>query len=90
VAGGTINPTGASYKDIILLALQLEVSMHRDDLQLVQMHDTTARLNSHDQMLIAAHSQSMWPIPGISRINENPDRTRLSNLISALSDATVH
>jgi hypothetical protein len=70
-----------------LLALQLEGSMHPDDLQLGQMNTTNARLTSQDQALIAAHSQSLWPLPGISRIDENPDKTRLNKLLSAITKA---
>ncbi|KAG5788659.1 hypothetical protein H9Q69_012268 [Fusarium xylarioides] len=72
-----------------LLAIQLQKAMKPEDLQLVQTHAVASQVKDDKQALIAEHSDSLWPIPGLAIINEDPEKTRLKNLIASVRDLDV-
>ncbi|KAF4437145.1 hypothetical protein F53441_13103 [Fusarium austroafricanum] len=72
-----------------LLAIQLQRAMEPKDLQLVQTHATAACIGEDEQVLIAEHSHSLWPIPGMITIDEDPEKTRLKNLIAGFNNTHI-
>jgi hypothetical protein len=70
-----------SYHMTSLLAIQLEQTMQRSDLTLVKMHATTEITSNDDHQSIPQQAYSMWPLPRVSKIDNEPDATRLKNLI---------
>lgn len=76
-----------SYHNGTLIAIQLQKAMHPADLQLTQRYATAAHIPESDQALIEENSHSQWPVPGISRLDADPEESRLYNLLRSVEDA---
>ncbi|RFN43191.1 zn2cys6 transcriptional regulator [Fusarium flagelliforme] len=81
LAAQGLNKQGLNFHVSRLLAVQLQGAMDPMDLQLVQTHATAACIEEDEMALIVEQSHSLWPVPGMTGINEDPDKTRLKNLI---------
>lgn len=84
-----LNKQGLNNSVSMLVAIQLEKAMTPKDLQLVQTHTTTARIEKDDEILIAQQSDSLWPVAGITGLHEDPDKARLGALVKTLKDAQL-
>ncbi|RBR26067.1 uncharacterized protein FIESC28_01095 [Fusarium coffeatum] len=89
LAAQGLNKQGLNYHISRLLAIQLQKAMDPKDLQLVQTHTTAAYIGEDEQALIVEHSHSHWPIPGMARIDEDPEKKRLKNLIVGVDDLQI-
>jgi hypothetical protein len=81
-----LNKQGVNFHLSTLVGIQLERAMKPQDLLIVQTYTSATRISKDDQALIAENSRSLWPIPGLAGINEDPDKIRLKNLISAIDN----
>jgi len=81
LAAQGLNRQGLNYHVSRLLAVQLQGAMNPMDLQLVQTHATVACIEEDERAFIVEQSHSLWPVPGMTGINEDPDKTRLKDLI---------
>ncbi|KAF5717244.1 Zn(2)-C6 fungal-type DNA-binding domain-containing protein [Fusarium mundagurra] len=86
LAAQGLSKQARNYHVSRLLAIQLQKAMKPEDLQLVQTHTVASHVEDDEQALIAEHSDSLWPIPGLSAMNEDPEKTRLKNLIAGVQD----
>ncbi|KAF5589172.1 cupin domain-containing protein [Fusarium pseudoanthophilum] len=86
LAAQGLSKQARNYHVSRLLAIQLQKAMRPEDLQLVQTHTVASHVEDDEQALIAEHSDSLWPIPGLAVMNEDPERTRLKNLIAGVQD----
>ncbi|KAF6518003.1 hypothetical protein HZS61_002081 [Fusarium oxysporum f. sp. conglutinans] len=86
LAAQGLSKQARNYHVSRLLAIQLQKAMKPEDLQLVQTHAMAAYMEDDEQALIAEHSDSLWPIPGLAVMTEDPERTRLKNLIAGVQD----
>ncbi|KAF5566611.1 cupin domain-containing protein [Fusarium napiforme] len=86
LAAQGLSKQAQNYHVSRLLAIQLQKAMKPEDLQLVQTHTVASHVEDDEQALIAEHSDSLWPIPGLAAMNEDPERTRLKNLIAGVQD----
>ncbi|KAF9771649.1 hypothetical protein IL306_010705 [Fusarium sp. DS 682] len=89
LAAQGLNRQALNYHVSRLLAIQLQKAMKAEDLQLVQTHAMPAYMENDEQTLIAEHSNSLWPIPGLATIDEDPEKTRLKNLIAGVRDLDI-
>lgn len=84
LAAQGLNKQGLNFHVSRLLAIQLQGAMDPMDLQLVQAHVTVAGIGEDERALIVEQSHSLWPLPGVTGINEDPDKTRLKNLVAGV------
>ncbi|KAH7153889.1 hypothetical protein DER46DRAFT_637986 [Fusarium sp. MPI-SDFR-AT-0072] len=85
LAAQGLSKQARNYHVSRLLAIKLQKAMKPEDLQLVQTHAVAVHMDD-EQVLIAEHSDSLWPIPGLATMNEDPERTKLKNLIAGVQD----
>nr|CEG04454.1 unnamed protein product [Fusarium clavum]CEG05757.1 unnamed protein product [Fusarium clavum] len=84
LAAQGLNKQGLNYHLSRLLAVQLQGAMDPMDLQLVQTHAAVAGIEEDEKALILEQSYSLWPLPGVTGINEDPDKARLKNLVAGV------
>ncbi|SCO86145.1 uncharacterized protein FRV6_10272 [Fusarium oxysporum] len=72
-----------------LLSIQLQKAMKPEDLQLVQTHSLATYIEEDEESLIAEHSSSLWPVPALAAMNEDPERTRLNNPIEGVKEINI-
>ncbi|KAI1064165.1 hypothetical protein LB506_007927 [Fusarium annulatum] len=89
LASQGLSKQAQNYHVSRLLAIQLQRAMKPGDLQLVQTHAVTSHVEDDERALIAEHSDSLWPVPGLAALNEDPERTRLKNLIAGVRDLDI-
>ncbi|KAG7404647.1 Nitrogen assimilation transcription factor nit-4 [Fusarium oxysporum f. sp. rapae] len=85
IAAQGLSKQARNYHVSRLLAIKLQKAMKPEDLQLVQTHAVAVHMDD-EQVLIAEHSDSLWPIPGLATMNEDPERTKLKNLVAGVQD----
>ena len=78
---------GLSYHNGTLFAVQLQGAMDSGNLQSVCTHATAAGISKFDRKMIAEHSHSQFPLPGMVAINEDPEKARMHGLIEAFEKA---
>ncbi|EUC43101.1 hypothetical protein COCMIDRAFT_38896 [Bipolaris oryzae ATCC 44560] len=74
------------YHNGTLLATQLQSAMSPQDLQLACTHVKEAGMSKLDQLLVAEHSQSHWPLPDKVAINEDPEKVKLNTLLQGIEE----
>ncbi|KAL4725847.1 hypothetical protein ACLX1H_006521 [Fusarium chlamydosporum] len=89
LAAQGLNKQGLNYHVSRLLTIQLQKVMEPNDLQLVQTHVTAECIGDDEQNLIEEHSYSLWPVPGVARLNQVPDKARLGNLIAGVDSLDI-
>lgn len=89
LAAQGLNKQGLNYHVSRLLTIQLQKVMEPNDLQLVQTHVTAECIGDDEQNLIEEHSYSLWPVPGVARLNQVPDKARLGNLIAGVDSLEI-
>lgn len=75
-----------NYYNGMLLAVQLQGTIDATNLQLVRTYTTAANISESDRQMIAEHSNSTWPLPGMVAINADPEEVRLKALIYRLQE----
>ncbi|KAF4994626.1 hypothetical protein FGRMN_5671 [Fusarium graminum] len=81
---------GLNYHISRLLSIQLLKAMEPQDLQLVQTHVKPVYLQEDEETMVAEHSNSMWPVPGIAIMNEDPEKKRLMNLVARVGSVDLN
>lgn len=60
--------------------------MSPQDLQLVCTHVKAAGMSKSEQLLVAEHSQSHWPLSGKVADDEDPEKVKLKTLLEGLEE----
>lgn len=70
-----------------LINQMLEDAMTPQDLQLVQTYCKAERVAVSDQEMIQESTQSLWPVPGVSKVSDDPVQTRLETFMEKTQEA---